>query len=168
MILSGDTIRALGIISPHVGRGVAHGLTYGESLAGYDIRLGASVLLSAGTMSLGVSLERFAMPKNVAARVHDKSTNARRGVFVQNTFIEPGWEGWLTLEISLTPLLDSIPLIAGAHGEAIRAKPSDLVLDVGMPIAQVVFEFVDSDTAGYRGKYNNQPQRPVNAIFETG
>ena len=31
--------------------------------------------------------------------VHDKSTWARRGLVVQNTVIEPGWHGYLTIEV---------------------------------------------------------------------
>ena len=40
------------------------------------------------------------MPSDVLGQVCDKSTWARRGVAVQNTIIEPGWRGYLTVELT--------------------------------------------------------------------
>lgn len=89
MILTGQTIRAIGIITPHEPRTVFNGMTYGEGLAGYDIRLGQDAEIVPGYTTLGVSLERFDLPNDVLGRVCDKSTWARRGVSVQNTVLEP-------------------------------------------------------------------------------
>jgi dCTP deaminase len=64
---------------------------------------------------------------------------------VQNTVIEPGWEGWLTLELT-------------NHGTEL------LTLHEGTPIAQIVFQFLDLPTEQpYVGKYQSQEDRPVEA-----
>lgn len=152
MILTGPTIRRLGIIEPHEPRTQRDGMTYGESLAGYDIRLAEAVEVIQGYTTLGVSLERFAMPRNVLGRVADKSTWARRGLQVQNTIIEPGWEGWLTLELTYAPLVT-------AAGRGLR-------INAGAPIAQVIFEFTDAVTAGYDGKYQHAACIAQVAILE--
>lgn len=84
------------------------------------------------------------MPKNVLGIVHDKSTWARQGIACQNTVIEPGWRGYLTLEIT-------------NHGRI------PIKFESGMPIAQVVFHFVDQMTDGYEGKYQDQEAGPQSA-----
>ena len=151
MILSGKSIQKLGIISPHESRGVSHGLSYGEDYAGYSIRLAAPIMLEKNYLTLGVSLEYFCMPTNIIGRICDKSTNARQGILVQNTIIEPGWRGYLTLEISYVPLRDIICSSRYYH------------LFAGTPIAQVIFEEIDYHVEGYKGKYQDQPQTPVYA-----
>ena len=151
MILTGPTIRRLAILEPHVSRSLAHGMSYGESYAGYDIRLRDRMIVWPIFARLGVSIEHFAMPDDVIGRVHDKSTLARRGVQVQNTIIEPGWRGYLTIEVTYTPL---------------RWWKLWHVLPAGTPIAQVIFDRIDAPTAGYSGKYQDQPARPVAAAME--
>lgn len=152
MILSGSTIRRLGIITPHEPRSQAHGMSYGESYAGYDIRLKKEVWVPEHSLVLGVSLEHFVMPTDVIARVHDKSTNARRGIHVLNTIIEPGWRGFLTVEIGYKRIMHS--------------AFSALTLPAGCPIAQIIFERIDCETDGYDGKYQDQPAEPVPAQME--
>lgn len=158
MILSGSTIRRLGIISPHEPRTRHNGLSYGESLAGYDIRLAEVVTLIQGHTTLGVSLEHFTMPTNVLGTVKDKSTWARKGIQVQNTVIEPGWRGHLTLELSFAPL------VREHYTSPLHVSSIDL--RSGTPIAQVIFEYVDCDTAGYDGKYQDAACVAQPAIFE--
>lgn len=51
---------------------------------------------------LGRTLERFVMPPDVVAVCYAKSTYARCGIVVGVTPIEPGWEGYVTLEFSNT------------------------------------------------------------------
>lgn len=151
MIASGSTIRKLGIFEPFSERTKHNGMTYGVGPAGYDVRVEFDeegfvdeVQLIPGQLLLASTVEHFTMPSNVLGIVHDKSTLARKGVCVQNTVIEPGWRGWLTLELT-------------NHG----AEP--ILLKRGSPIAQVVFHFVDEETAGYSGKYQNQKRGPVKA-----
>ena len=130
-------------------------LSYGISHCGYDIRISNNfeqlVLRPpsfeekspCNAFTLAHTLEYFKIPKDIVGVVHDKSTLARLGIAVQNTIIEPGWCGYLTLEIT-------------SH----RQKN---VLQSGMPIAQVLFHKIDKEVEGYKGKYQDQENRPVDA-----
>lgn len=54
---------------------------------------------------LGRTIEKFKIPKDVLVVCLGKSTYARCGLIVNVTPLEPGWEGYVTLEISnTTPL----------------------------------------------------------------
>ena len=122
-----------------------HGVSYGLSEAGYDICIKQEVILHPfRRFRLASTVDFFNMPDDLVAIVHDKSTWARRGLSVFNTVIEPGWCGYLTLELvyhSYMPL--RIPAGAG--------------------IAQVIFHSI-TESAGYTGKYQNQGDEPVKAI----
>jgi dCTP deaminase len=50
--------------------------------------------------ALAVTMEYFKMPANVGGLVTAKSTYARTGIVTPTTVLEPGWEGFLTLEIA--------------------------------------------------------------------
>ena len=153
MILSAQSIRrrcmSSGMIEPFAERGVhVCGLTFGLSSCGYDIRLMHAVTIMPGTYVLGSSLEKFNIPVDLAMRVLDKSSWARRGVFVQNTIAEPGWNGFLTLEIS-------------------NDSHEAVTILIGMPICQVTFEMLDEPTeAPYTGKYQGQGPRAYEWIKE--
>ena len=141
-----------------------HGVTHGASEAGYDIRIQQEIrflvdyggrrtvtivdgLLSTanpGTFTLASAIEEFQMPNHLVGIVHDKSTWARQGLSVFNTVIEPGWNGFLTLELVY-------------HGN------EDLIIPAGSGIAQVIFHDV-SDPVQYNGRYQNQANKPVSAI----
>lgn len=154
MILSGKTIKLNGIVDPHYPRTqmtLPDGklISYGESFAGYDIRIKNKTLLLAGLTVLASSVERFKLPTGVMGIVHDKSSWARRGISVQNTVLEPGWEGYLTLELLYSPRV---------------SREIRFVLEAGWPVAQVVFHWIDSPTSGYDGKYQNQADEPVEAM----
>lgn len=123
----------------------SHGLSYGLSEAGIDLRIKQAVTLHPfKRFSLASTVERFDMPNNMLAIIHDKSTWARRGLSVFNTVVEPGWQGWLTLELVY-------------HGNGVLRIPA------GAGIAQAIFHEV-KNPARYAGKYHNQPDRPVEAI----
>ena len=159
MIVNGQRLLQMTptVVTPMVStRMTAFGLSYGLSEAGYDIRLAQKVELEMGFTTLGSSLERFQMPTDMLARVCDKSTLIRMGVRVGNTVIEPGWEGWLTLELTYAPTK-----------EVFEKTGRNITLAEGMPIAQVLWEPL-AEARAYTGKYNNQPNRPVPSIFETG
>ena len=49
---------------------------------------------------LAKSLERFNIPENIQAHCLGKSTLARCGIICNVTPLEPGWSGFLTIEIS--------------------------------------------------------------------
>jgi dCTP deaminase len=124
----------------------SHGVSFGMSEAGYDIRIKQDVwLYPLRRFQLASTVEKFRMPHNLVGIVHDKSTWARRGLSVFNTVIESGWCGFLTLELIY-------------HGWM------PLHIPAGAGIAQVVFHEI-SDKAHYSGKYQNQPDRPVSGIF---
>lgn len=140
-----------------------HGVSYGLGEAGYDIRIkqditfyrlfglipmvkvvdGKQVSRHFGKFTLASAIEKFNMSPSCVAIVHDKSTWARRALSVFNTVIEPGWKGYLTLELVY-------------HG---RKK---LHIPAGSGIAQVLFHLVQ-EPANYNGKYMNQPDKPVKA-----
>jgi len=88
------------------------------------------------------------MPLDLLGRVTDKSTWARRFLTVQNTIIEPGWCGYLTLELT-------------NHSDV------DIHIMRGMPIAQIIFDVLDEPTEKpYMGKYQNQQSGPVAARLQ--
>lgn len=154
MILSGETIRKLQILTPCEERTRFKGVTYGLGPAGYDLRVEFdshgildALYVPPGEFVLASTVEHFSMPNHVVGIVHDKSTWARRGLAVQNTVIEPGWNGYLTLEIT-------------NHGKELITLPK------GVAIAQVLFHVLDQTTEGYEGKYQGQARGPVIAIFE--
>lgn len=123
------------------------GLSYGLSECGYDIRIKQSVWLFPGRrFVLASSVEYFQLPEDLMGRVLNKSTWARLGVDASmTTNIEPGWRGHLTLELRYA-----------------RLRP--LRIPAGVGIAQVIFETL-AEPASYRGKYVDQPDRPVAAIL---
>ena len=51
---------------------------------------------------LGKTMEYFKIPKDVISLCIGKSTYARCGLIVNVTPLEPGWEGYVTLELSNT------------------------------------------------------------------
>ena len=105
-------------------------LSYGISSVGYDLRLYPEIreyypehsldvidpknfnktptvfkdckeyILDPNSWVLGRSLEYISMPKDVFAIALGKSTYARCGIFVNVTPLEPGWKGYLTIEIA--------------------------------------------------------------------
>lgn len=139
-----------------------HGVSFGLSEAGYDIRIKQNITFipdgiscrvgimcpdgpdfSEGRFILASTIEEFQMPTNLVGIVHDKSTWARRGLSVFNTVIEPGWKGFLTLELVY-------------HGQ------EELVIPAGSGIAQVIFHEL-TQPMRYEGKYQNQGDEPVAA-----
>ena len=123
-------------------------MTFGLGPAGYDVRIAEPIMLAPGSAALASTIEHFTMPADLLGRVADKSTWARRFVAVQNTIIEPGWRGYLTLEIS-------------NHGR------DAVTIEAGSPIAQIIFDVLDEPAERpYAGKYQDQPAGAVAAILE--
>lgn len=142
-----------------------HGVSYGLSEAGYDIRIKQSISFTKegdkfitgvmypdgpsfedGRFCIASAIEEFDMPDDLVGIVHDKSTWARQGLSVFNTVIEPGWKGELTLELVY-------------HGN------TGLVIPAGAGIAQVIFHQL-SVPKKYEGKYQGQSGGPIPARFE--
>ncbi|MHB1134916.1 MAG: dCTP deaminase [Chloroflexota bacterium] len=59
-------------------------------------------ILHPGEFALGATLERVALPDDIVARLEGKSSLGRLGLLIHSTagFIDPGWDGHLTLELS--------------------------------------------------------------------
>lgn len=160
-LLVASPIRAM-LTEKHREHGVSHGLAE----VGYDIRIkqqiefipsyltpgivnifdGNDVTYREGKFCIASAMEEFQMPNDLVGIVHDKSTWARRGLSVFNTVIEPGWKGFLTLELVY-------------HG----VEP--LLIPAGAGIAQVIFHRLEVP-AQYEGKYQDQADRPVEAVAD--
>jgi len=172
MILPGQEIQRRKLVEPLVEKykfaipnSTSISTSGGLSAASYDVAVDQDVMLGPSgwqgfiakvknrvgigtyypSFSLASTVEKFAMPLDVAGIVCDKSTWARLGIAVQNTYIDPGWKGWLTLEIS-------------NNGEQVVHIPK------GCPIAQIVFhQLLRPVIQGYTGKYQDQERGPQEA-----
>ena len=139
-----------------------HGVSWGLAEAGYDLRIRQEIIfkpgmtmgptievngeLEHGRFCLASAIEEFDMPADLVGVVHDKSTWARQGLSVFNTVIEPGWKGFLTLELVF-------------HGN------KDVVIPAGTGIAQVIFTSLAHDVS-YEDKYQHQADMPVPSVFD--
>lgn len=173
-VLSAQSIRLLceqpiPLITPFTERGVVNGKSYGLSACTYDcridqfLRLEPIKLMTAyignkifdevfyGYQALASTMERFALPHNVCGSVLDKSTYARVFVSAFNTHLDPGWEGFLTVEL-------------------VNLGLEPVVYNKGDPVCQIKFEWLDMPTQlPYTNrKYSDQPARPIPALIETG
>lgn len=104
-------------------------------------------IIPGNSYALGVSVEHFKMPSDVMAICMTKSTYARAGIFCNITPIEPGWEGYLTLEIA-------------------NCANSDVKVYANEGIAQILFFKGNQPDVTYdkrNGKYNKQPNKVVTA-----
>ena len=166
MVINGVALLAAQPIKAMLGcKATEHGVSYGLGEAGYDIRIRQAIRFAEnpwgkrivevqcattgydcrkGSFVLASAMEEFQMPNNLVGVVHDKSTWARRGLSVFNTVIEPGWNGFLTLELVY-------------HGE------EELIIPAGAGIAQVIFSRV-AEPRAYEGKYQNQEDKPTGYI----
>lgn len=59
-------------------------------------------ILHPGEFVLGSTLERVALPEDLVARLEGKSSLGRLGLLIHSTagYVDPGWDGYLTLELS--------------------------------------------------------------------
>ena len=59
-------------------------------------------VLHPGEFVLGATLERIRLPDDLVARLEGKSSLGRLGLLIHSTagFIDPGWDGHVTLELS--------------------------------------------------------------------
>lgn len=164
MIVNGRTLLVAAPIADMESTKVsAFGVSYGLGEAGYDIRIKQTIEFFPNTEKitradgelmekesfngrfvLASSIERFQMPTDLLGVVHDKSTWARKGLSVFNTVVEPGWHGFLTLEL-------------------VFKGNEHLIIPAGAGIAQVLFHELENH-ATYFGKYQGQGDHPVPAI----
>lgn len=80
-------------------------------------------VLHPGEFVLGTTLERVTLPDNILGRLEGKSTLGRIGLLIHSTagYVDPGWRGNLTLELSNVA---NLPIL----------------LTPGMKIGQLAFE----------------------------
>lgn len=124
-----------GMIEPFVENQIRDNvISYGVSSYGYDIRIsdeykiftnlnstivdpkafdpksfvdfkGEVCIIPPNSFALGRTVEYFKVPRDIMTICVGKSTYARCGIITNVTPLEPGWEGYITLEISnTTPL----------------------------------------------------------------
>ena len=67
-----------------------------------DVGPDGAYILQPGEFALASTTERIRLPNDIAARLEGKSSLGRIGLMVHSTagFIDPGWQGQLTLELS--------------------------------------------------------------------
>ncbi len=109
--------------------------------------------LKPGEFALGITAENIELPDDIVGRLDGKSSLGRLGLVVHSTagFVDPGWKGRLTLELSN---LSSIPIN----------------LYLGMKSSQISFVWLSSPaerpygSAGLNSKYQGQ-MGPVPSRF---
>ena len=109
-------------------------------------------ILHPGEFVLGSTFERIKLPDDLVARLEGKSSLGRLGLLIHSTagFIDPGWDGHVTLELSNVANLP-------------------ITIYEGMPIGQISFMRMDgpverpygSDATGskYQGQAEPTPSR---------
>ncbi len=67
-----------------------------------EVEEGGSFILHPGEFVLGSTLERVALGNDLVARLEGKSSLGRLGLLIHSTagFVDAGWDGHLTLELS--------------------------------------------------------------------
>lgn len=102
---------------------------------------GACCIVPPNSFALARSVEFFKIPQNTMTICVGKSTYARCGIITNVTPLEPGWEGYVTLEISNTTPL-----------------PARIYANEGL--AQVIFfegsEAPETTYKDRKGKYQSQ------------
>lgn len=102
-------------------------------------------VLHPGEFVLGATVEHVELPADIVARLEGKSSLGRLGLLIHSTagFIDPGWKGRLTLELSNVA---NLPVL----------------LTPGMPIGQISFSMMTTEVERPYGhhelssRYQNQ------------
>lgn len=107
----------------------------GEPVTGYTW-VSYDYTIKPGELVLGTTLENVRIGAYLSAKLEGKSTLGRMGLVVHATagFVDPGWAGPLTLEIS----------VVGSNPVSLRP---------GLRIAQLVFFRLGAKAEEYRGHY---------------
>jgi dCTP deaminase len=111
-------------------------------------------VLHPGEFALGATLERIKLPDDLLGRLEGKSSLGRLGLMIHSTagYVDPGWDGYLTLELSNVA---NLPIL----------------LTPGMKIGQISFNRMSTPvdrpygTPGlgshYQGQKGPTPSRPL-------
>lgn len=67
-----------------------------------QVKEGEAFILHPGEFVLGATKERIRLPEDLVARLEGKSSLGRLGLLIHSTagYVDPGWDGYLTLELS--------------------------------------------------------------------
>jgi dCTP deaminase len=120
-----------------------------------EVDEGESFILHPGEFVLGSTLERVALPDDLVARLEGKSSLGRLGLLIHSTagYVDPGWDGYLTLELSNVANLP-------------------ITIYPGMKIGQISFfrlttpADVPYGSKGIRSKYQGQRGPTASRFFE--
>jgi dCTP deaminase len=112
-------------------------------------------VLHPGEFVLGQTIEWVELPSDLVARLEGKSSLGRLGLLIHSTagYVDPGWKGKLTLELSNVANLP-------------------IALFFGMKIGQISFFEMSSPvdrpygSAGLGSKYQGQAEPTASAYFE--
>ncbi len=110
-----------------------------------EVPEGGQFVLHPGQFVLGTTLERIAVPDDILGKLEGKSTLGRLGLMIHSTagYVDPGWDGEITLELSNVATLP-------------------IILHPGMRIGQMSFERMSSPaerpygSAGLGSHYQGQ------------
>jgi dCTP deaminase len=112
-------------------------------------------VLHPGEFVLGTTVERIVLPDDIVGRLEGKSSLGRLGLLIHSTagYVDPGWDGRLTLELSNVANLP-------------------IVLMPGMAIGQISFSNMTSSvdrpygTPGLGSKYQGQMDTAPSKMHE--
>lgn len=112
-------------------------------------------ILHPGEFVLGSTLERVGLPDDLVARLEGKSSLGRLGLLIHSTagYVDPGWDGYLTLELSNVANLP-------------------ITIYAGMKIGQIsFFQLTTAAEVPYgsersRGKYQGQRGPTASRFFQ--
>jgi dCTP deaminase len=112
-------------------------------------------ILHPGEFVLGATRERIRLPEDLVARLEGKSSLGRLGLLIHSTagYVDPGWNGYLTLELSNVANLP-------------------ITIYPGMKIGQISFFRLTTEadepygSAGTRSKYQGQRGPTPSRFFE--
>ena len=112
-------------------------------------------ILHPGEFVLGSTLERVTLPNDLVARLEGKSSLGRLGLLIHSTagYVDPGWDGFLTLELSNVANLP-------------------ITIYPGMKIGQISFFRLSTEadvpygTGTARSKYQGQRGPTASRFFE--
>lgn len=100
-----------------------------------------------GGFALATTREHVNIPHNIAAFVQGRSSIGRIGLTTQNAgFVDPGFHGHITLEL-------------------VNESPNRINLQVGYPVAQLVFFECYPVENPYKGKYNDQVEATGSRMY---
>ena len=119
--------------------------SFTENMRTMEVENGDPFIVQPGEFILGVTQETVTIPDDLVARVEGRSSLGRLGIIVHSTagFVDPGFSGTITLEISN---LNRLPV----------------ALYPGMRVCQIAFEQMSSPAqTPYHSKPNSKYQGQV-------